>query len=65
MAPISFARGAPSPACLDAADVNDSGDLDISDPLWLILYLFASGPMPPEPFPAAGPDPTFLDPLGC
>ncbi len=57
--------GGTPPICLDAADVNDSGSIDISDPLYLILYLFISGAPPPAPFPTAGPDPTFLDPLGC
>ncbi len=59
-----FANG-PTPLCLDAADVNDTGTIDISDPLYLILNLFIGGPPPPAPYPAAGPDPTFLDPLPC
>lgn len=54
-----------APACADAVDVNDSGDLDISDPLYLLLYMFGGGPPPPAPYPSPGPDPTFLDPLGC
>ena len=57
--------GGAAPSCDDAADVNDSGSLDISDPLYLLLHLFMLGPQPPAPFPAAGPDPTFLDPFSC
>lgn len=50
--------------CLDAVDANDDGELDISDPLWLVGYLFAGGAAPPEPFPGCGSDPT-PDGLGC
>ena len=54
-----------APACLDAADANDDGSLDISDPLYTLLYLFAGSAPPPFPFPLSGEDPTFLDNLGC
>lgn len=57
--------GGTEPTCLDSVDVNDDGFLDISDPLFLILYLFTGASSPPEPFPASGPDPTFLDGIGC
>ncbi len=51
--------------CLDAADVNDSGEIGIEDAIHLLLYLFAAGPPPPPPFPeACGLDPTE-DALGC
>lgn len=53
------------PECLDAADANDDGRVDISDPTYLIFFLFLSGPQPPGPYPTLGPDPTFLDNLGC
>ncbi len=47
-----------SPACEAAADVNDDGALDISDPIRLLFHLFTStGPIL-APFPACGPDPT-------
>ncbi|MBN1417757.1 MAG: hypothetical protein JXP34_03220 [Planctomycetes bacterium] len=52
-----FASG-PAPACLDAADVDDSGVLDLADPVRLLDYLFASGDPPPPPFPDPGADPT-------
>ena len=58
-----FVRG-PAPACLDAADVNDDGGIDVSDVIYLIQYNFNDGPEPPPPFPAPGPDPT-ADPLDC
>ncbi len=59
-----YADGA-APDCQDACDANDDGRLDISDPIFTLLYLFTSSAAPPAPFPAPGPDPTFLDGLGC
>ena len=58
--------GGTQPVCMDTADSNDDGILDISDPVYLLFYLFiADSPPPPEPFPEAGNDPTFRDNLGC
>ncbi len=61
-----------TPICFDACDSNDDGRVDTSDALYLIFYLFqptglpsSPFPNPPSPFPAAGPDPTFVDVLGC
>ncbi|MGE4632245.1 MAG: hypothetical protein AAEJ47_04340 [Planctomycetota bacterium] len=54
-----------TPDCLDACDTNDDGRLDISDPIYTLLYLFAGSAAPPEPYPLTGPDPTFLDEIGC
>ncbi|MBI4585104.1 MAG: lamin tail domain-containing protein [Planctomycetes bacterium] len=51
--------------CREAAEVFDDGQLDLSDVIALLQYLFLRGsPLPPAPFPACGPDP---DPpgLGC
>jgi hypothetical protein len=50
------------PGCLDALDVNDSSEVDISDPLYGLFYLII-GPSavlsPPPPGPGqCGPDPT-------
>ncbi|MFN0057772.1 MAG: hypothetical protein ACKVX7_04880 [Planctomycetota bacterium] len=59
-----FAAGA-LPDCRDAADSNDDGLVDISDALFLVFHLFLSASPPPPPFPGLGPDPTFVDPLGC
>jgi len=50
--------------CLDAADVNDDGAIDISDPIYEIDYLFRAGPEPTAPFPQCGPDSTE-DELNC
>ncbi|HLU50056.1 MAG TPA: hypothetical protein VK116_18290, partial [Planctomycetota bacterium] len=53
------------PDCLDAADVDDSGDLTISDAIRLLGFLFQSAPPPPAPGAhGCGADPTN-DPLGC
>lgn len=50
--------------CLDAADVNDSGHLSLSDYTHLYLYLFEKGAPPPAPFASCGVDPT-PDSLDC
>jgi hypothetical protein len=60
-----FQSGTP-PGCNDAADTNDDGVLDVSDPVFLLFSLFVPGSAaPPQPFPAPGNDPTFRDNLGC
>jgi hypothetical protein len=48
--------------CLDAADSNDSGAVDISDAVYSLQFLFIGGPAPKSPFPECGMDP-FLDDL--
>jgi hypothetical protein len=53
------------PGCLDSVDGNDDGVLDISDPVYVLFFLFLQGPPPPAPYPNAGDDPTFRDSLGC
>ena len=53
-----------APACVGAADLNDSGGLDVSDAIYGLNYLFADGPSPAAPFPDCGPDPT-PDTLAC
>ena len=58
--------GGPQTQCADAADVNDSGAADISDPVYLSNFLFFGTVLPP-PSPghtACGPDPTE-DLLDC
>ena len=52
-----FVKG-DTPACLAAADVNDTGKIDLSAPVALLNYLFPDGPNPHVPFPNAGIDPT-------
>ena len=50
---------------LDAADADDSGELNLSDAVWIFRYLFLGGDAPPDPGPATcGEDPTDDD-LGC
>ncbi len=60
-----FSPGGAMLKCLDAADTNDDGILDVSDPVYLLFYLFLQGPAPPIPFDDVGTDPTFRDNLGC
>jgi len=50
--------------CDDAFDADDSGFVNITDPIYMLNYLFLSGPRMPLPYPAAGGDPTE-DELGC
>ena len=57
-------RGAPGRNCQDAGDANDDGALDISDGVFVLLFLFGGGEAPPEPFPDPGTDPT-PDGLSC
>ncbi len=52
-------------SCVDAADVNDDGGVDIADPVYLIDYLFRNGAPPPAPFSGCGTDPTEEDELDC
>jgi hypothetical protein len=52
IAAISFLfRGTYDPQCLDACDADDNGELDLSDIVFLIEYLFRLGPFPPSPGP--------------
>jgi hypothetical protein len=50
--------------CLDAADADDSGAVNITDAAFILASLFQGGAEPPAPFPTCGPDPTD-DGLGC
>ncbi len=50
--------------CDDARDVDDSGSLDVTDPMALLEFLFRGGNPPLAPFPGPGGDPSD-DPLGC
>jgi hypothetical protein len=61
-----FAGGSP-PACEDAADANDDGNLNIVDVIWIFQMLLGTAPIGPElppPFHVAAPDAT-PDGLGC
>jgi len=41
--------------CLAAVDANGDAGIDISDPVYVLLFLFAGGAAPPPPFPECGP----------
>ena len=58
--------GGPRPECLDAADVDDSGDLLLTDAVYLFRFLFFGlSPSPSAPGPLeCGPDPT-ADRVSC
>lgn len=50
--------------CEKAADVDDSGSVNLTDAIYLLNALFLEGPAPTAPFPEAGEDPT-PDDLEC
>jgi len=53
------------PSCEDACDGNDDGVIDIGDAVYLLLWMFRGGLIPPAPGPFVfGMDPTE-DPLEC
>ena len=56
--------GDTDPSCLDATDANDSGEVDISDGVYVLSFLFTGGREPPAPYPNPGLDPT-QDSLDC
>jgi len=57
-------RGGPGLECEKSADVNDDGDVLLSDAVELLTFLFLHGDAPPAPFPLCGVDPTE-DNLTC
>jgi hypothetical protein len=48
--------GASVAPCLDAADVDDSGALDIGDRVYSLMFQFLGGAAPRAPFPDCGVD---------
>ncbi len=56
--------GGPEPMCLDAADAEDSGGLNVGDAIYLLSCFFARGEPPRPPFSGCGLDPTG-DSLSC
>jgi RNA polymerase sigma-70 factor (ECF subfamily) len=54
-----------APACLDAADTDDSGKVEITDAIFLLGALFLGTNTIPAPYPSCGLDPTAQDELGC
>lgn len=63
-----FVPGSAAPACFDAADSNDDGQVGIADVIFILGYLFqAQGSVSPPP-PGAencGPDPTIDELPSC
>ncbi|MBN1422439.1 MAG: hypothetical protein JXP34_26925 [Planctomycetes bacterium] len=57
-------RGNVAPECLDAADTNDDGNIDLGDCIDILNGIFLGGPLPPLPSEVPGPDPT-PDDLTC
>ena len=53
-----------TPTCLDTADANDDGAVDLADAIVVLSHLFDNAGPLPEPFGACGSDPT-LDDLEC
>ena len=60
---LANGQGVP-PACMDRYDVDDNGDMNITDGIYLSLYINFDGPPPPPPHPEEGEDPT-PDGLSC
>ena len=59
-----------TPDCLDAADANDDGSLDVSDVFQILCIAWPTvvcptGPPPAAPWPNCGHDPTTGDLLDC
>ncbi len=52
------------PTCVDAADANDDGRIDVCDPITILAALFGGRRTIPNPYPICGRDPT-ADALGC
>ncbi|MBI4601398.1 MAG: hypothetical protein HY721_05475 [Planctomycetes bacterium] len=50
--------GGTTASCEDACDTNDDGELNISDGIYTLSFLFSGGRAPPPPHGADGPDPT-------
>ncbi len=54
----------PIGTCEEAMDVNDDGELNQTDAVSLLTYIYLDGPEPPAPFPGCGTDPD-VDALDC
>jgi len=42
--------------CEDTADVDDNGEAEVTDVIYLLKYLFLENPTPESPFPGCGLD---------
>jgi hypothetical protein len=54
--------GGRRPPCMEQADINASGDVNLADGIYELQWQFIGGPEPPPPFPGCGP---HRVPLGC
>jgi hypothetical protein len=52
------------PGCQKSCDADDSGEINLTDAIYMLNYLFQGGSAPKQPFPEVGEDPTF-DLLDC
>ena len=59
-----FANGGNS-NCMDAADANDDGSVDVSDVISILGYQFNGTNPPPAPYPNCGVDPAGGTSIGC
>jgi len=59
------ASSLPERFCPDAMDADASGQIDVSDAVYLLEYLFLGGAPPALPFPDPGITPPGLPYLGC
>lgn len=59
-----FLRSTEFRGCLDAADFDDNGSVEVNDPVGSLFLQFAGGVVVPPPYPAPGPDRTDDD-LRC
>ncbi|MFP6738247.1 MAG: lamin tail domain-containing protein, partial [Planctomycetota bacterium] len=60
---LANGQGVPPP-CMDRFDVDDNGQVNITDGINLSMFINFDGPPPPPPFPEEGEDPT-PDSLSC
>ena len=60
-----FAGDVEGVTCLDAADTDDNGQVDLSDCVLVFNHLFRQGPPPSPPFEALGGDPTTDELPAC
>lgn len=61
---IYLFAGGDEPPCLDSADLDDDGSLQLTDPIRQLNFLFMTGAVPASPYPKCGPDPT-VEELSC
>ena len=64
VATLAFLFAGVEADCLDALDADDSGEIDLTDAVYALHYLFLGGPAPRGPFPDCGYDPS-PDGLAC